>query len=100
MNENESRHRSGHVGRRGAIILPAVTRRRYGLTDGSLYISEEREEGILIRKAEAIPVPLQEVRTKIQQGLDELRRGEGLAGDEVEAELRARSRTLRRRKRK
>ncbi len=41
-----------------------------------------------------------EVRAKIQQGLDELDRGEGTPGDEVEAELKAMSRTSRARSKK
>ncbi len=49
MNKTSSLQRTGHVGRRGTIVLPTATRQRYGLSDGSLYISEEREDGILIR---------------------------------------------------
>ena len=91
---------SGHVGRRGAIVLPSSTRRRYGLSDGSLFISEEREDGILIRPAEATPLSLNEVKSKIRQGLDELDRGEGIPGKQVEAELKEMSRAYRARKRK
>ena len=38
------------------MVIPAVFRRRFGLEDGSLVIAEEREEGILIRPAVAVPV--------------------------------------------
>lgn len=78
---------TGQVGRRGTIVLPASTRRRYGLEDGSLFISEERAEGILIRPAVAVPADLEAVRSKIQIGLDQLNRGEGIPGEKVEAEL-------------
>jgi bifunctional DNA-binding transcriptional regulator/antitoxin component of YhaV-PrlF toxin-antitoxin module len=91
---------SGHVGRRGTIVLPSATRRRYGLSDGSLFISEERADGILIRPAEATPLNLNEVRLKLRQGLEELDRGEGIPGKQVEAELKAMSREYRARKRK
>ena len=86
---------SGHVGRRGTIVLPSSVRKRYGLDDGTLFISEERRDGILIRPAQAIPVDLSRVRSKIQQGLDELDQGKGIPGEEVEAELKAMSRKFR-----
>jgi len=38
---------------------------------------------------------LQEVRAKIQQGLDQLDRGEGLDGEQVYAEMKRRSAALR-----
>ncbi len=44
------------VGKRGAIVIPARLRRRYGLEEGSLVTAEEREEGILIRPAVALPL--------------------------------------------
>jgi len=87
MSKNPSVHNTGQVGRRGTIVLSAATRRRYGLEDGSLFISEEREDGILIRPAVAVPADLEEVRRKIKIGLDQLSRGEGIPGDQVEAEL-------------
>ncbi|HEY6292478.1 MAG TPA: AbrB/MazE/SpoVT family DNA-binding domain-containing protein [Terriglobia bacterium] len=34
------------VGKRGAIIVPARLRRRYGIEEGMLVTTEEREEGI------------------------------------------------------
>ena len=90
--------KSGHVGRRGAIVLPSSVRKRYGLDDGSLFISEEREEGVLIRPALATPVNLKDVKRKIRQGLDELDRGKGIPGEQVEAELKAMSKAVRSRR--
>jgi AbrB family looped-hinge helix DNA binding protein len=46
----------GRVGKRGAIVIPARLRRRFGIEEGSLVTAEEREEGILIRPAVAVPV--------------------------------------------
>jgi AbrB family looped-hinge helix DNA binding protein len=89
---------SGHVGRRGAIVLPSAVRKRYGLQDGSLFISEEREEGILIRPATATPLDLNEVRLKIRQGLEELDQRKGVPGDQAEAQLKAMSKAFRSRK--
>jgi bifunctional DNA-binding transcriptional regulator/antitoxin component of YhaV-PrlF toxin-antitoxin module len=36
--------------------LPALFRRKFGIEEGSLVIAEEREDGILIRPAVALPV--------------------------------------------
>jgi AbrB family looped-hinge helix DNA binding protein len=89
---------SGHVGRRGTIVLPSSVRKRYGLQDGSLFISEEREDGVLIRPATATPIDLDEVRSKIRLGLAELDHGKGIPGEEAEAQLKAISKAFRTRK--
>jgi AbrB family looped-hinge helix DNA binding protein len=44
------------VGKRGAIIVPAKLRKRYGLDEGSIVTAEAREEGVLIRPAVVVPV--------------------------------------------
>lgn len=44
------------VGKRGAIIVPAKLRKRYGIEEGSLVTTEAREDGILIRPAVIVPV--------------------------------------------
>jgi AbrB family looped-hinge helix DNA binding protein len=38
------------------VIIPAALRRRFGIEEGSLVIAEDREEGILIRPALAVPL--------------------------------------------
>jgi AbrB family looped-hinge helix DNA binding protein len=43
------------VGKRGAVVIPAALRRRFGIEEGSLVIAEAREEGVLIRPAVALP---------------------------------------------
>lgn len=91
---------TGQVGRRGVIVLPAASRRRYGLADGSLFISEERADGILIRPATAVPSRLNAVKEKIRLGLDELNAGKGIAGDEVYAEMKKLSASRRKQKKK
>jgi AbrB family looped-hinge helix DNA binding protein len=100
MNRSFAVKHSGHVGRRGAIVLPSSVRKRYGLQDGSLFISEEREDGVLIRPAMATPVDLSGVRLKIRQGIQELDEGKGIPGDQAEAELKAMSKAFRARRRK
>jgi AbrB family looped-hinge helix DNA binding protein len=44
------------VGKRGAVVIPAPLRRRFGIEEGSLVVAEATEDGILIRPAVAIPV--------------------------------------------
>lgn len=44
------------VGKRGAIVIPASLRKRFGIEEGALVITEEREDGILVRPAVALPV--------------------------------------------
>lgn len=47
---------SARVGKRGAIIVPARLRKRFGIEEGSIVIAEEKENGILIRPAIIVPV--------------------------------------------
>ena len=47
---------SAKVGKRGAIIVPASLRKRFGIEEGTLVTAEEHEDGILIRPAIVIPV--------------------------------------------
>jgi AbrB family looped-hinge helix DNA binding protein len=44
------------VGKRGAIIVPAKLRKRFGIAEGSIVVAEEKEDGILIRPAVVVPV--------------------------------------------
>lgn len=47
---------TGKIGKKGVFTIPAPLRKRFGLSDGSLVIAEEREDGILLRPAVATPV--------------------------------------------
>lgn len=47
---------TSRVGKRGAVVIPAALRRRYGIEEGSLVLAEERPDGILIRPAVALPL--------------------------------------------
>jgi AbrB family looped-hinge helix DNA binding protein len=47
---------SARVGKRGAIIVPANLRKRFGIEEGSVVTAEEKDDGILIRPAVVIPV--------------------------------------------
>jgi AbrB family looped-hinge helix DNA binding protein len=47
---------SAKVGKRGAIIVPANLRKRFGIEEGSLVIAEEMDDGILLRPAVVVPI--------------------------------------------
>lgn len=47
---------AARVGKRGAIIVPAKLRKRFGIVEGSIVTAEEKEDGILIRPAVVVPV--------------------------------------------
>lgn len=47
---------SARVGKRGAIVVPAKLRKRFGIEEGSIVIAEETGDGILIRPAMVVPV--------------------------------------------
>ena len=44
------------IGKRGAVVIPAKLRKRFGMQEGTLVIAEERTEGILLRPAVALPI--------------------------------------------
>ena len=46
----------GKIGKRGTIVIPTKLRKRFGLTEGSLFFTEETSDGILIRPAVALPL--------------------------------------------
>lgn len=47
-------------------MVPARLRRRFGITEGSLVIAEEREDGVLIRPAIAMPIEVYTPERKAQ----------------------------------
>jgi len=47
---------SAKVGKRGAIVVPAKLRRRFGIEEGTVVTAEEREDDILIRPAVVVPI--------------------------------------------
>lgn len=44
------------VGKRGAIVVPAKLRKRYGFEEGTLVTAEACEDGVFIRPAILVPV--------------------------------------------
>lgn len=47
---------TGRIGKRGTLVIPVTMRRRLGIREGSLVIIEDREGGIFVRPAVAVPV--------------------------------------------
>ena len=54
------------VGKRGAVVIPAKLRRRFGLNEGSFVMAEEREEGVLIRPAAVMPIEVYSLRRRAE----------------------------------
>lgn len=46
------------IGKRGTLVIPAKLRQRFALQEGDLLVTEEREDGILLRPAVAVPVEI------------------------------------------
>lgn len=69
------------IGRRGTVVIPAALRRRLGLEEGSLVVAEERDGGVLLRPAVALPVEVYSSE----------RRAELLLGNAVDADDYARA---------
>lgn len=49
---------TSRIGKRGTLVIPAKLRRRFALKEGDLLVTEEREDGILLRPAVAVPVEI------------------------------------------
>ncbi|CAA9481890.1 MAG: hypothetical protein AVDCRST_MAG25-2821 [uncultured Rubrobacteraceae bacterium] len=62
------------VGKRGAVVIPAPLRRRFGIEEGTLVVAEATEEGVLIRPAIAVPVevysPERKARLLLENAVD------------------------------
>jgi AbrB family looped-hinge helix DNA binding protein len=46
---------SARVGKRGAIVVPAKLRKRFGIEEGSIVIAEEKDDGILYSPRDGRP---------------------------------------------
>lgn len=49
---------TSRIGKRGTLVIPAKLRQRFALKEGDLLVTEEREDGILLRPAVAVPVEI------------------------------------------
>ena len=57
---------TGKIGRNGTVVIPARLRKRFGLKDGGLVIFEEKEDGLSIRPAIALPLEVYSARRKAE----------------------------------
>lgn len=58
------------VGKRGAVVIPAPLRKRFGIGEGTLVVFDESEDGVLIRPAVALAVEVYSTERKAQLILD------------------------------
>jgi AbrB family looped-hinge helix DNA binding protein len=58
VTRRDDQQSTSRVGRRGTVVIPAPLRRRFGLDEGSLVVTQATDEGILLRPAIAAPVEL------------------------------------------
>lgn len=75
---------TSRVGKRGTVVIPVALRRRFGIEEGSLVIAEDREEGILIRPALAVPLERYTAERKAEFLLSNAVDGEDYARAEEE----------------
>lgn len=57
---------TSRIGKNGTLVIPARLRRRYGLSEGSLVILDDLEEGLRLRPAMALPVEIYTDRRKAE----------------------------------
>jgi len=58
------------IGKRGTLVIPAKLRQRFALKEGDLLVTEEREDGILLRPAVAVPVEIYTPQRKAEFALN------------------------------
>src|ERR1700744_1673460 len=58
------------LGKRGTLVIPAKLRQRFALQEGDLLVTEEREDGILLRPAVAVPVETSTPQRKAEFALN------------------------------
>jgi AbrB family looped-hinge helix DNA binding protein len=51
-------NKTAKVGKRGAVVIPAGLRHKYGFEEGSLVVAEPRAEGVLLRPVVTLPVEI------------------------------------------
>jgi AbrB family looped-hinge helix DNA binding protein len=46
------------VGRRGAVVIPAKMRKKFGFEEGTFLLAEEHDDGVLLRPAAVFPIEI------------------------------------------
>jgi AbrB family looped-hinge helix DNA binding protein len=57
---------TARIGKRGTLVIPSKLRQRFALREGDLLVTEEREDGILLRPAVAVPVEIYTAERKAE----------------------------------
>ncbi len=66
----DSAMETAKIGKRGTLVIPAKLRQRFALKEGDLLVTEEREDGILLRPAVAVPVEIYTPQRKAEFALN------------------------------
>ena len=64
--ENHMKADTVTVGKRGTIVIPAFLRKRFGVHEGDILITEDHGDGILMIPAVAIPVETYSIERKAE----------------------------------
>lgn len=70
LNVRDSDMDTAKLGKRGTLVIPAKLRQRFALKEGDLLVTEEREDGILLRPAVAVPVEIYTPQRKAEFALN------------------------------
>jgi len=54
------------VGKRGTIVIPVSFRKHFGVHEGDILITEEKENGILLIPAVVVPVEIYSLKRKAE----------------------------------
>jgi AbrB family looped-hinge helix DNA binding protein len=60
MSDNQARimGETAKVGKRGAVVIPAKLRKKFGIEEGSSVLVEEGPDGVVIRPAVTVPIEI------------------------------------------
>ena len=54
------------VGKKGTIVIPASLRKRFGVHEGDILITEDHGDGILIKRAVVLPIDVYSAERKAE----------------------------------
>lgn len=54
------------VGKRGTIVIPSAFRKHFDVHEGDIFITEEKDNGILLTPAVAVPIERYSLRRKAE----------------------------------
>jgi AbrB family looped-hinge helix DNA binding protein len=63
-NQTNTMGESARVGKRGAVVIPAKFRKKFGIEEGSSVLVEEGPDGVIIRPAVTVPIEIWSLERK------------------------------------